>query len=225
MADDDHKSPSARVSQIVPMGLGLSWLDVLVEVWKAGRKVLRGLADEGMYEVLEYESTLELQDRCGERAQFRKREKVRYLQNNIIAFQDQAWGDGEILLNYRCTPGIPVDRYRPGQKTHILISLREVKQRGDVDEFHIEWGIRKGFSRSTEAWETAVSHRMRQLKTQVVFPRNRPPLRTLLIESTHQKTHMLGEDGLRPLPDGRWLVSWETTQPRLHERYLLKWDW
>jgi hypothetical protein len=64
-----------------------------------------------MYEVVEYESTLELQDRGGQRATFRKREKVRYLQNHIIAYQDQAWGDGEILLDYRCSPGKPVDRY------------------------------------------------------------------------------------------------------------------
>jgi len=31
---------------------------------------------------------------------------VRYLQDNVIAYRDQAWGDGEILVDYRCTPGI-----------------------------------------------------------------------------------------------------------------------
>jgi hypothetical protein len=87
-----------------------------------------------LYEVLEYESTLELKDREGRKATFKKREKVRYLQDNVIAYQDQAWGDGEILLNYRCTPGAPVDRYRSGYKTTILISRREVKDKGDVDE-------------------------------------------------------------------------------------------
>ena len=57
-----------------------------------------------MYEVLEYESTLELKDRGGKRAAFKEPEKVRCLQGNIIAYQDQAWGDGGILVNYRCTP-------------------------------------------------------------------------------------------------------------------------
>ncbi len=42
--------------------------------------------------MLEYESTLELLDRKGEKAIFKKRQKVRYLQDNIIAYQDQAWG-------------------------------------------------------------------------------------------------------------------------------------
>jgi hypothetical protein len=38
-----------------------------------------------------------LEDPEGKRATFKKREKVRYLQDNVIACQDQAWGDGDIL--------------------------------------------------------------------------------------------------------------------------------
>lgn len=71
-----------------------------------------------MYEVLGHETTLELKDRAGKRATFEKEKRVRYLQDNIIAYHDQAWGDGEILLNYRCTPGTPMDRYRLGHKTY-----------------------------------------------------------------------------------------------------------
>jgi hypothetical protein len=59
-------------------------------------------------------------------------------------------GDGEILVDYRCSPGTPVDRYRSGYKTYILISRREVKNKGNVDEFNVEWGIRQGFLRHTE---------------------------------------------------------------------------
>src|SRR5512143_603929 len=155
---------------------------MLAQAWKLGRKFMRGLADEGMYEVLEYETTLELRDKRGENALLSKREKVRYRQNNIIAFQDQAWADGEILIDYRCTPGVPVDRYRPGRQTYILISLRDVKNRGDLDEFNIRWGIRHGFTRPTELWETVVSHRTKRLKVQVIFPRKRLPQHASLID-------------------------------------------
>ena len=44
---------------------------------------------------LEYESTLELLDPEGTRATFKKRKKLRYLQDNVIAYQDQALGDGD----------------------------------------------------------------------------------------------------------------------------------
>jgi hypothetical protein len=43
-----------------------------------------------MYKVLDYGSTLGLRDRDGKRATFRKREKVRYFQDHIIAYQDKA---------------------------------------------------------------------------------------------------------------------------------------
>jgi hypothetical protein len=111
-----------------------------------------------MYEVLEYEATLELEDPGGKRASSKEREEVRYLQNNTIAYQDQAWGDGEILVDYRCSPGMPVDRYRSGYKTYVLISRREIKNEGDVDEFNVEWGIRQGFLRCTEQWKTYIAH-------------------------------------------------------------------
>jgi len=166
--------------------------------------------------VLEYESTLELKDREGKTATFKKREKVRYLQNKVIAYQDQAWGDGEILLNYRCTPGTPVDRYRTGYKTYILISRRQVKAKGDMDEFNIDWGIRHGFLRPAEQWETHVTHRTKRLKINVAFPRSRPPKHTVLIERNRQRSHNLDERA-QVLPDSRWRVSWETHHPRLYE--------
>ena len=67
---------------------GITWFEVAGEIWKFGRKITRGMANEGMYEVLDYESTLEVHDTKGKRATFRKRMKIRYLQDDIIAFQD-----------------------------------------------------------------------------------------------------------------------------------------
>jgi len=178
-----------------------------------------------VYEVLDYESTLELKDIRGEKATFRKRERVRYLRDNIIAYQDQAWGDGEILLNYKCKPGYPVDRYRPGKKTYILISLREVKNRGDIDEFNIQWNIRNGFLRKTELWETTVTHPTKNLKINIIFPHKRPPFEVSLIKGDPQKSKKLGESNQHQLSDGRWVVSWNTKQPRKNLEYILKWTW
>jgi hypothetical protein len=186
---------------------------------------MRGLSIEGTYEVLEHESTLELKDKRGEHSVFQKREKVRYLQDYIIAYQDQAWGDGEILVNYRCTPGTPVDQYRSGYKTHVLISLREVKNKGDTDEFNIEWGVRKGFLLKTGFWATEISHRTKKAKVQVIFPESRPPLRVSMVEKNRKTTQNLEKDSIIELPDGRWMISWERSHPRLYEQYLLNWEW
>ena len=98
----DKKSNTAISEQFIALLLALPWLDILAETYRLLHSLWRGLADEGMYEVLEHESTLEILDRQGKRARFQKRQKVRYLQNNIIAYQDQGWGDGQSLLDYQC---------------------------------------------------------------------------------------------------------------------------
>lgn len=169
---NDNQSP---LSKLIAILLGLPWPEVVKQSWEIIRKVMQSWSYQDLYEVLEYESTLELKDRGGKKATFKKREKVRYLQDNVIAYQDQAWGDGDILIHYRCTPGTPVDQYRSGFKTYILISRREVKNKGEMDEFNIEWNMQNSFLRQTEQWETHVSHRTKHLKINVIFPKSRLP--------------------------------------------------
>jgi len=98
MPDEKRNDNQSFLDRLIAVLSGLPWLEVFGEVWKILRKVMQSQSYKGMYEVLAYESTLELKDRGGKRATFRKREKVRYLQDNVIAYQYQAWGDGEILL-------------------------------------------------------------------------------------------------------------------------------
>ena len=35
----------------------------------------------------------------------------------------------------------------------------------------------------------------------------------------------LDEKNLTQLPDKRWQITWEKKNPRLHEHYILKWEW
>ena len=202
----------------------LPWLAILAVIWKQLRHLWRGLADEGMYEVLEYESVLELKDKHGKKARFQKREKVRYRQNNIIAYQDHAWGDGKILIDYRCSPGTVVDKYRPGQKTFLLISLREPKRRGDIDEFNIEWNMRDGFIRSRELWETEIRHRTKKITIKIIFPRTRPPQDVWMVEILRRRKHHLGPDAKRRLNVGRCFFICKWYRPKLNERYQLHGD-
>ena len=225
MTDETGDSSPKRLSQLVTISVSLSWFEILGELWKIGRRVMRGLANEGMYEVLDYESTLEIHDRRGKKATFKKHKKIRYLQDNIIAYQDHGWGDGEILLNYRTNRGKAVDRYRSGYKTYILLSLREIKNRGDIDEFNIEWDIRNGFLTDDGYWATDISNQTKRIKVNVIFPKSKPPLNLTLEESNRRRTHAIGEGAQKRLPDGRWMVSWNKQKPKLYEHYVLRWIW
>ena len=116
-SEDQDRTP---LEKLIALLLRLPWADLLVEAWKTTVKAIKNWSTPGMYQALEYESTLELQNPRGKKATFSKREKVRYLQDHIIAYQDQSWGDGEILVDYRCTPGKPVDRYRFDHEIYII---------------------------------------------------------------------------------------------------------
>ena len=115
--------------------LTLRNLKDLLDLYPRLRQWLSGGSD--LYEILDYESTLELCDTKGATARFQKRQRVKFLQNNIIAFEDYVWGDGDLLAEYSCSPGVVADRYREGDRWNLLISLRETKHKGDITEFHI----------------------------------------------------------------------------------------
>ena len=201
------------------------WLEVIAEAWKLGRKLLRGLTNEGVYEALDYECTLELKDRSGKLARIHKQEKIRYLQDYVTSYQDQAWGDGELFVNYHCSPGIPVDEFRLGHKICKLISLREFRNKGNVDEFRIQWDMRQAFLKPTGFWGTGIRYRTKKVKVNVIFPKDRPPTAVSITESNLQKTLTLEKDAYKLLPDGRTIIVWENGNPRLFENYVLKWEW
>jgi hypothetical protein len=205
--------------------LGFPLFELFGELWRVGRSLMRGFSSEGVYEVLDYECRLELQDKNGKRATVQKRERVRYLQDYITTYQDQAWGDGKILIDYRCSPGVPVDEYQLGHKTYTLISLRGFKNRGEIDEFNTQWKMRNGFLKKTGFWGTAINHRTKKITIKVIFPKDRPPLRFLVFESNAQRTQNLGADAQEKLPDGRPVIVWQKANPRLYEDYILKWEW
>ena len=216
------RSKATLLSTILP---NLPWATILADAWQSVRKLIRRLSDKGIYQVLDYEMQLDLHDPKGKRASYRKRHHVRYLQNNVIAYHDQAWGDGEVLLNFRCSPGKAVDCYRLGHKTLTLISLRQIRNRGEGDQLDIAWDMQNSFTREIEEWTTSVSHKTSELTIHINFPAKRPPLKMWLIEANRQKQTELGKKHLRQLPDGRWQLTWEKTKPRQYEDYTIRWQW
>lgn len=179
----------------------------------------------GMYQVLDHQVELELCDISGKKAIYRKTQMVRFLQDNIIAYEDKAWGDGEIFTAYRCSPGLAVDCYADGHRYRVLISLREQKHRGDVETFRIEREITSGFTNATEDFQTEVDHQTEQLSLAVLFPVARPPQDAWIVEQNTGRRIPLGPSHREALPDGRLRLRWQIRRPRRYEAYVLRWAW
>jgi len=59
----------------------------------------------------------------------------------------------------------------------------------------------------------------------VIFPKGRPPLKCLAVETNRQRIRELPNVATIQLPDKRWQVTWEKKEPKLYEHYVLKWEW
>lgn len=198
---------------------------MLSVLWRLGRRMVNERSYPGDYEILDYEAQLELLDSNGTQAVASKRERVRFLQNNIIAYQDMAWGVGTILADYQCSPGIAVDRYGEGYRSRILISLRDTKHRGDITEFHIRRTIVNGFIKPIESFQHDISHTMQVASFSVIFPKARLPQSVVLIERNSTRRFPLDSKHQTLLADGRLQVTWKTHRPRLFEAYIIEWKW
>jgi hypothetical protein len=201
------------------------WLPFVLDVVHGLFAFLTRERQAGLYEMLEHDAVLELGDPQGESALYKKRQRVKFLQDHVIAFQDFAWGDGRVLADYRCSPGVVVDRYKNGDRWNVLISLRETKSRGDNEDFHIQRRIIRGFTKNEEWWQLEMQHETRWLKLSIIFPKRRPCQRAVLFEKTRNRVTVLNSESLANLPDGRQVLTWEKTRPKRFETYTIKWCW
>ena len=220
------------VSQVASTtNIAATILKLVLEQWQPifaiAQKTISYLTRErptGLFEVLEYDSTLELLDTKGEKAIFHRRQKVRFLQDHVIAFQDHVWGDGNVIAKYQVSPGVVVDKYKEGNRWNILISLRESRNKGDIDEFLIERTARGSFLADEEWFQAEVGMTTRHLRLAVIFPKQRPCRRAVLVQRSKNRAVELDRH-YQSLPDGRQMVVWEQSYPRRTEIFTLKWEW
>lgn len=186
---------------------------------------MQTLSKPGMYEVLDYESTLEILDPRGMVAKFQKKERVRFLQDNVIAIQDQLWGVRKNIYDYKCSPGIPVDFYASDHKTSVVISLRNIYSSKDELDLNMQWYLKGDSLGKAGNWGTHISQFTRKITLNIRFPAQRQPTRISIQESNKKRITELGKKSLIQLPDRQWQISWEKKNPVMFETYTMKWEW
>lgn len=188
----------------------------------------------GLYEVLEKESRWEFLDPDGKETTHHRRLKVRFIQNGVIAIADAAYGDGDLFAEYEVEPGKVVDIYRSGPRMNALISLREVKNRGDVEELRFRRKVVDGF-RSAQEWiDIETDNVCQKLRVIVIFHKERRCQRATLTTETKKTSKVITrarvlntEDPkyFLNLPDGRQQLTLYFPNPRTNVKYTVRWDW
>jgi len=208
-----------------PIGPEQLIIPILSDLYSWGKSQIQRMRKPGMYEVMDYQSTLEILDPRGMVAKFNKTEKVRFLQDNVIAIQDQLWGVNKRIFDYKCTPGVPVDFYTSGHKTLVIISLREIQSKGDGLDLNMQWYLKGDRIGKKGIWETYVNQYTRKIKLNILFPEERPPIRVWIKEGNRKKVIEIEKNTITKLPDKQWQLTWEKKNPILYETYSMKWEW
>ena len=114
MNDNDQSGPSGSFLQqfftTLMAILSSNWFQAAGQISQFVRWLFHS-RPQGIYEILDYDVTLDIQDALGQVAILRRRQKVRFLQDHVIAYEDEAWGDGNPLATYHCSPGFPVESF------------------------------------------------------------------------------------------------------------------
>ena len=214
-----------RIGGVVVEILRSSWPAIVDGLWELVRFLIRRRLHEGLYEILDYDLTLDLRDRWGRTAIFRRRQKVRFLQDHVIAYQDEAWGDGDVVADYHCSPGVPVDIFQVGSRHQILISLRQTKNRGDVVEFRIERKVKNGFTKEKEWLEVETRYPTHRLRISILFPIRRPCQQAWVVSRRSDRAVSLDSSHFSRTSAGRQVLSWDRMRPAQGEAYTICWKW
>jgi hypothetical protein len=228
IVSEGPKAPTTiqQIGEILSGILSSDWLQVLQHLWDFLRsRFFSRHQAEALYEILDYDLTLDLLDPKGKVAFFRRRQRVRILQNHVIAYQDEAWGDGSVVASYFCSPGVPVDIFRSGSRYLILISLRQTRNRNDVVEFNIERKVKDGFTKRQEWLEVETRYPTKRLHVTIIFPRGRPCQKAWL--SARRKNHQeeLDASHFSNTSAGNQVLSWELARSSYGETYTICWKW
>ncbi len=129
----------------------------------------------GLYESISDDSEWDIHDASGTEAVLTRTRKLHFLQNGVFAIRDYAWGDGDVLADYQCSPGVRVDTYGAAGKKNIVISLRETKERGDTETYVITRRMRDMFPAESEWVATEIVLPTQSMAIIVRFPADRPP--------------------------------------------------
>ena len=125
------------------------------------------------------------------------------------------WGDGQLFVGYRVTPGRVADRFRVGSRYHALISLRTTKHRGDILTYRVRQRIVGGLLAREEWLEAEVDHPTHQLELTIVFPKGRSCQKASVVQEGTNERILLTRRSVSRRRDGREIHTWSTRKPPL----------
>jgi hypothetical protein len=181
----------------------------------------------GPYEVLHGRNVWDIQTSDGSLVTEEKEFAVRWLQDNVFSWCDYAWGDGEIVADYSCSPGKFVDEIDiEDRRKWLVISLGGMRNRGDREVLRTRRLIRNGFLNSREWLTFEIVEPTKEFELVIRFPKDRPCTRAWLRRRGIRRERELDLDRyMRAAEGGRQELVVSGQRPSLGDSFTINWNW
>lgn len=174
------------------------------------------------YKILDFQGTLTLEDPEGMRATFQRKQVIRFLQGGVSGILDHFWGDGVPLTFYENEAGSLEDSFKDEGRRHLVIGLKHRMRRGDVLNFEV---VRRAMAefiiKPVQRLETIIDHPIDRLGYKIIFPKDRPCQRAVLLHNEGLETRL----PVVRLAGGKTMVRFDVRQPISHSPYTVRWSW
>lgn len=202
-------------------------IEILIRLGPRARKYLDALVQRFMpeqddFEIEDMKLSIDVVDRQGDRAIFKKEERLRFLRDNVTAIYDYGWGTREPFASHRVKPGRLVERRQIGLKHRSLVVLPEPQNQGDKLTLTVRRLIRAKFTGPNNWLEGEVYYRMRRMQLSVTVP-IAPPITGAKFIRRRQSTEV--PLSVQLISRKRQRIRASIVRPRIGDSYLLEWDW
>lgn len=168
------------------------------------------------FETISFRGRVDVLDRDRQVAVFRRKQRIRFLENNVAVFFDRVWGEGVLFANYQAKGLRIIDAFQASKGYIVALSLPKRFKRGDVFDIETERRIVGAFYKDQGYWDSAMSAPTKLLSIDIVTPPG---------------VGIRAPDIVAPTRDGidadhqRQRLRLRAKGPQTHVSYSLRWAW
>ena len=170
-----------------------------------------------LYETITFDSRLEIGEE-GRIAHFLRRQRVRFLEDDVTIFLDRVWGDGVLFASYDTGSTRIIDAFptRRGELV-VLLGLPRPFRKGETFEVVTERKIFGAFTDQNAYWELTMSAPTQTLSLDV-SDRGSRGTNAVYVAAPRLR-------GLDVVRHGKHSLRLKVDSPSLYVPYRLEWRW
>jgi hypothetical protein len=172
--------------------------------------------DRYPFETIKFSGRVEILDKEGQVARFKRRQRIRFLEDGVSVFFDRIWGEGVLLAGYK-TGALRIIDALPTRKGYVIVlALPRPFKRGEILDIETERKIVGAFVYDWGYWDSAMGVPTELLAIDVRTPAGLKMSRPDVVAPAHgQMDANVSERHL----------TFRVSKPALDIPYKLRWNW